>query len=209
MVKDYPDYTDIMQIIGSDIMIPIDLQAAYIMMPVDLQAQYVTLEIDVVAQTVGNIEVDLAAQSVGNIQVDINAQTIAELKIDIDAQHVGIYLQPDWQVKEGTDKNLSGFATVPDRAATYVLDYTVPANKTLYVCQWGFNVAADIGVWAALQYKHNSDYTTLAANGGQVGGAHSLSKPMAIVAGDHIVVQLRQYGGSDEMGFGSVGGYEI
>ncbi|GAH53065.1 unnamed protein product, partial [marine sediment metagenome] len=32
---DYPDYTELINLIGSDIMMPIDIQGAYIMMPID------------------------------------------------------------------------------------------------------------------------------------------------------------------------------
>jgi len=81
-MSDYPDYTSLLQIIGSDIMVPIDLQGAYIMMPVDIQAQYVTLDIDIVAQSVGDISVDIAAQSVGNITISIAASTIT-LQVNI------------------------------------------------------------------------------------------------------------------------------
>ena len=98
MGKDYPDYTDVMQIIGSDIMVPFDIQAAYIMMPVDLQAQYVTLEIDIVAQSVGDIGIDIKAQTVGNLavniaqaitlNVDITAQTIDKLNINLAASAI-------------------------------------------------------------------------------------------------------------------------
>jgi len=75
-MADYPDYTSLMQIIGSDIMVPIDVQAAYIMMPIDIQAQYVTLEIDIIAQSVGNIAIDIAAQTLGNIAVNIAASAV-------------------------------------------------------------------------------------------------------------------------------------
>lgn len=83
-MPDYPDYTDAMQVIGSDIMIPMDIQGAYIMMPVDIQAQYLEyLDINIKAQTVGNILVDLKAQSVGNILVDIKAQSVGNLAVNI------------------------------------------------------------------------------------------------------------------------------
>ena len=74
---DYPDYTDLVQLVGSDIM-----------MPVDIQAQYVTLEIDIVAQSVGNIAIDVAAQTIGNIGIDIKAQTLAQLNINLAASAI-------------------------------------------------------------------------------------------------------------------------
>lgn len=98
-MSDYPDYTTLLQLIGTDIMVPIDIQGAYIMMPIDIQAQYVTLEMDIVAQTVGNISIDIAAQTIGNINIDIAASAItldvnlksqtANINIDIAAQTAG------------------------------------------------------------------------------------------------------------------------
>ncbi|MBA7584912.1 hypothetical protein ES708_26878 [subsurface metagenome] len=104
---DYPDYTELMQIIGSDIMIPMDIQAAYIMMPVDIQAQYVTLDINIKAKEV-------------------------TLTIDIEAQHVGVYLQPDWNIFKGYGKawNILGSNVATD--GTLNQDYT-PSGKTLYI----------------------------------------------------------------------------
>jgi hypothetical protein len=206
---DYPDWTDSVAIIATEIMVAIDLQASYIMMPVDIQAQYVTLNIDIVAQTVGAIDVDIAAASIGNIGIDIKAATIGNITIDIEAQSVGMYLQPDWQVKAGTDKNLQGAADCPDATPTYVLSSQVTAGKTFYICQWGFNILANSGVRALLLYKHNSDYHILSVSGGQVGNAQSFTKPIAVVAGDYIVVSLTQWSGGTVSGVGSVGGYEI
>lgn len=96
---DYPDYTDIMQIIGSDIMVPMDIQAAYIMMPIDLQAAYIQMPVDIQSQYVtldiniktseALVNVDIAAQAVGNIGIDIKAQTVGNINVDIAAQTVG------------------------------------------------------------------------------------------------------------------------
>lgn len=208
-MADYPDWTDIIQIVGSDIMVPIDVQGAYIMMPVDIQAQYLTLDIDIVAQTVGNIEVDLVAQSVGNIEVDIAAQTIGNLIIDIEAQSIGLYLKADWEVIQGTDKNLYAYATCNDATVTTVLDYTVPAGKTFYICQWGFNMALVTGMIGWLDYLHDATPSPLAVNGGYCGAAQSFTKPIAVVAGDHVRVVLYQASGSGGTGRASVGGYEL
>jgi len=231
MTTDYPDFTRLMQVIGSDIMIPIDVQAAYIMMPIDIQAQYVNLEVDIVAQTVGNIGIDVKAQTVGNIgidikaqtvgniavniasaitlNVDITAQTIGNLVIDIEAQSVGIYLKADWEVLQGTDKNLDGNATCNDGNLTQVLSQEVTAGKTFYICQWGFNVDENTGAKAVLWKYGDTTTTILAENGGQVGGAQSLTKPIAIAAGDYVRVSLQQWSGGNILGHGSVGGYEI
>ena len=181
---DYPDYTNIIQIVGSDIMIPINVQAAYIMMPVDIQAQYVDLDINIKSQ-----------------EVTIN--------IDIDAQSVGVYLQPDWNVLQGTDKNITASKPLPDNTSVIILDYTVTAGKTFYVCQWGFSAFGNTGCWSALFYFHNEVSTDVALSGGMVGNSHSLSKPVAIAAGDRIVITNVQWSGEPLVGYAFIGGYEI
>jgi len=231
MASDYPDYTELMQIIGSDIMVPMDIQAAYIMMPVDIQAQYITLDIDIVAQTIGNIAIDIAAQSVGNIainlaasaitldiniktsaitlNVDITAQTISELKIDIDAQHVGIFLQPDWQAEAGTDKNLEGHATIAAGGAEVVLDYTVTANKTFYICQFGFGIDESSALFCEVQEYYDATAYTRFISGGYPGNSLSLSKPVLIPAGHHLYARLHNVGATGGEGYVTIGGYEI
>jgi len=89
MTTGYPDWTKLMQVIGSDIQVPIDIQGSYIMMPVDIQAQYTTLEIDVVAQSVGNITIDIAAQSIGNLDINIAASAVT-LDINIASQAANV-----------------------------------------------------------------------------------------------------------------------
>lgn len=79
---DYPDYTQLFQLVGSDIMVPIDIQGAYIMLPVDIQAQYATLEISIVAQTVEYLTIDIAAQSIGFLSINLAASAIT-LNINI------------------------------------------------------------------------------------------------------------------------------
>ena len=206
---DYPDWTDSVAIIAAEIMLPIDMQAAYIMMPVDIQAQYLTLDIDIVAQSVGNLTVDIAAASIGNIGIDIKAATIGNLTIDIEAQSVGMYLQPDWQVLQGTDKNLTGSATVTADSAAFVLDYTVTDGKTLYVCQWSANISYNVNVAALLYYRHGTTDYLLGAIGGPTGASQSFSKPITVVAGDHIKVQVYNFDASNHTCYACVGGYEI
>jgi len=228
---DYPDYTSLMQIIGSDIMVPIDVQAAYIMMPVDIQAQYVTLDIDIVAQSVGNIAIDIAAQSIGNIavniaasaitlnvaiqssavtlNVNITAQTLTDFKITVNAQNVGVYLQPEWAAKIGVDKNLYGESLTASSGTTYSLvTYTVTAGKTLYISHFGALVDgynAPISVWIASPNLS----TFLAVSGGLVGVFAALNKPLIIAAGVTVYLRATHYASGAAPLRGHIGGYEI
>jgi len=75
-MADYPDYTQLFNLVGSDIMVPIDIQGAYIMLPVDIQAQWATLEISIVAQTVEFLTVDIAAQTIDKLDINLAATDI-------------------------------------------------------------------------------------------------------------------------------------
>jgi hypothetical protein len=230
-LTDYPDYTDLVHIIGCDVTFNIEITGATVMMPVDIQAQYITLSIDIVAQTVGNIAIDIAAQTIGDINVnlaasditlniniesssitlnvDITAQTIGNLTIDISAQTVGVYLQPDWNVLQGTDMNQCGSASCPNGTSSKVLEYSVTGGKTLYICQWGFMATGNTGLFAGLYKVHNSTETLLILNGGLTGGGQSLTKPVAIIGGDKVRIYVTQWSGGTLNGGGAFGGYEI
>lgn len=210
MPGDYPDYTDIMVIVGAEIMVPIDVQGAYIMMPVDIQAQYVTLEIDIVAQTVGNIDINIAAQSIDKVavniaasavtldiniktsaitlNVDITAQTIGNLTIDIKTQSVGVYTEPDWQVAAGKQKQLCGStSSLAVDGSGNAINYTVPGGKTLKAYGLAFNVYA---ATAEDRDKNQIGYVALSLGataliqlGGNGGGALCFSAPIRYTAG--------------------------
>jgi len=75
-MADYADWTESIELLGTEIQVPIDIQGAFIQMPIDIQGQYITLEMDIVAQSVGNIGIDIKAQTIGNISVNIAASAV-------------------------------------------------------------------------------------------------------------------------------------
>lgn len=186
-MADYPDYTQLFNLVGSDIMVPIDIQGSDIMLPIDIQAQYVTLEIDIVAQTVGNIAIDLAAQSIGNIAVDISAQTISNLIIDINAQSVGLYLQPEWAALRGTGKDFHVSASQRSFSGYAQNTYTVPNGKTLFItgvqayCHSFLDEDGDKPQHFDADVYRNG--TLVCAFGGDGGLSVNLTKPIAFTAG--------------------------
>jgi len=97
-VSDYADWTESIELLGSEIMVPtdcqgatimvpFDIQGATIMMPMDIQGQTVDLKVNIVAQTIGNIGIDIKAQTVGNISVNIAASAVT-LNVNIAASAV-------------------------------------------------------------------------------------------------------------------------
>ena len=190
---DYPDYTSLMQIIGSDIMVPIDIQGAYIMMPVDLQAQYITLEIDVVAQ------------SMGNLTVDINAQTVGDITINFNAQSIGMYVIRDWEAKVDNDKSITGEATIDPVSESNLIDYTVPGNSIFYIDDLSVSGYGDGDI-------------TLSIGGTELFHmAFQIRQPLVIiyttpkkaVAGEHIIIKVYNAETGERTFYANIGGREI
>lgn len=214
---DYPDWTTLIHLIGADIMMPIDMQAAYIMMPVDIQAQYLTLDIDIVAQTVGNIEVDLVAATVGTLDIDIKAQTIGDITIDIEAQSIGVQLQPDWQTLQGKQKYFRATDTNKARAEYAGGTYTPDTGKTLYITHFGggshSNDAADADlpqIMFVMIYKVVDETPTIFAElGGNGGAGMVLPTPAKILAGEEFRYRVYNYANHNTIMYVTAGGYEI
>ena len=159
-MADYPDWSRLVQLIGSDIKVPIDVQG-----------QFITLDINILSTT-------------ADIDVNINAAAI-ELDIDITAQHIGVYLVPDWSAKEGDDKTFSvshtGGHGTGDKGS-----YNVPAGKTLYLtaftwyCYAANAADADKPHHSMVYLRDTTAGVNYALHGGDGGGGIALNKPVVI-----------------------------
>ena len=197
-MADYPDYTDLMHIVGTDITIPIeieasvvtleinlvaaeimmpmDIQGAYIMMPVDIQAQYLTLDIDITAQSVGNIRIDLAAQSIGNIAINIAASAIT-LDINIKSITGGVTFNigtvtgtVNMNIKSITAGVTFNIGTI---AGTVTVSITGTANIDITAQSVGIHSEAE---WAASK-GDSMDFCLVGNNkgtGATISGSHTV-----------------------------------
>lgn len=122
-----------------------------------------------------------------------------KLPIDHQDQNKGMYLQPEWAAKEGTDKNFT--ATVQNKTRdqyTYVT-YQVPSGKTLYVTGVSFwiysNAAADYDhfFYGSLVFKEgpwDEPGTHKGYGGGVGGGILPFTKPIEIVASEYATAMI-------------------
>lgn len=213
MPGDYPDYTTAMQVIGSNIMIPMDIQGAYIMMPVDIQAQVSNILVDIKAQTIDSIKVELIAETIAAICVGITAETIGELTIDITAQHVGIYSQPEWAALQVEDYDGYSQADVAPGEEKPVETYTVPTDpaKTLFICQWGmFNSEKAAGIGGRLCRYLDPGYDPKSAAGGYTGFSVVEHKPIRFTAGQVVHVLATNLHSTDTcVIYGGFNGYLV
>ena len=132
-----------------------------------------------------------------------------KLPLDFQDQYVGVHTEAEFETKQAKDKNLSGADTVPDSTYTGMIDYTVPAGKTLYICQWGANVRADTGIIGSLAQVVDSFVTIKALDGGTAGYAISFTRPIAFAAGVHCVVAIMHFAGADKICDAFAMGYEL
>lgn len=233
MVLDYPDWTEKVNIIGTDIMVAMDLQGSYIMMPIDIQGQIddlnininiaasaVTLNVDIKTAT-AKVNVNISSQT-ANINVDIKAVTATinvtvtgTANINITTQSVGLFTQAEWAAKEGTDVEVYDQALDVVSGGTVSKEYEVPANTTLFVTHFsGRCIKHGIGESANLElcwgYIYDvEDTKSYAPIGGNVGFATSFSKPIRFEAGHHIQFILQNRSGhNSDLNVGA-NGYEI
>ena len=206
------------RIIGTDITLPIDIKAQSVSelkidiaaqslseIKVDIAAQSVsvlninisstsiTIPIDIKSQSIGNIKIDIAAQSVGNLNVNIAASSIT-IDMNIKAQSVGISIQSEWQVQEGNLKNLFGtLLDVASGSGGYVISYTVPSGKTLYI----YSVSVSSMARSTTEPSGEATFNLTAAGVGiwRVGvsagcphAMHSFPTPLKVAAGKTIYI---------------------
>lgn len=197
-MSDYADWTDSIEMLGSEIMVPMDFQGSTIMVPLDLQGSTIMMPIDIQGQTL-NVEVDIKAQSIESLAIDISAQSIGNLAISVVAQSVGVYLQPEWAAKENQDKNFYASASNQARNGSAAIEYTVPAGKTLFLCGVGGGsssyLAADYDhfLYVMLSIGDATDEEVLARFGGLGGLAVPLNKPLTFPAGHEVEIKIFNY----------------
>lgn len=191
MGSDYPDWTDIIQIVGSDIMVPIDVQGAYIMMPVDIQAQYMTLNIDITAQTIGN------------------------LTIDVEAQSVAMFIGAEWNIKEGNGKTLNVSGVNYGFGDSGYISYTIPTGKTYYITYLSFGNRAsaaenaDLNQMGGAYLWDQTDSKYLALIGGNGGGGVSFPAPLELATGKELRLYVVNRANHDCDPNACCGGYVI
>lgn len=214
-MADYPDYTDLMHIIGTDIMVAIDVQGAYIMMPVDIQAQWVDLDVAITAENIANIMLALTAETMENIKIDITAQTVGNIEFDIKAQSVGIYNQPEWAALKGTDIEKVGHVeSVVAGDDAIVMTETVDTDYTWYITDiWCIiNTIDDFTVDKGFAFGlsvTSINVGVLIASGGSGGGHIHLNKPLKRTSGQTFYLCARNLTNAEVNFYGGILGFRV
>ena len=229
-MSDYPDYTTLTQIVGTEVTIPISIESVAVTLDVDIVAQTVgdldinlaasdiTLNVDIAAQSIGNIAVNIAASDITldiniessavTLNVDITAQTIGNITIDIETQSVAVYNPPDWQGKLGNSVDLSGIVTSKAAGSQWlVATRNVTAGKTWVIYAFAAMLDA-IGGNVSGFIWNDTDETVLACGGGANGFSVVLPKPARVAAGKNIDLYITHYGADVGNLYAIAWGYE-
>jgi len=159
------------------------------------------------------MSVDVRWGSEGDLP--ITGSVTAVIEPEKTYQHGGLYLKPEEAARKGTDKNFRAFGDSIASTDIVYGEYTVPADKTLYIC--GITCAAmatavgdrDSNQIVTARVYNVTDVKTLVDAGGNGGASAMLTKPIAIAGGKKFQYQARNHSGHDCSLYVSCWGYEI
>ncbi len=220
-MADYPDWTAAIELLGSEIQVPIDVQGAYIQMPIDIQGQYITLDINIAASAI-TLNVAIASSAV-TLNVNISSTTAAlsvnltasaiTLNISITAQTVAIRSQGEFSAQAGQGVNIvvSGANITFGNAATTTRNVT--AGKTFYITHVSFAIWANVVANADLNQMGDVAIvvgtTVYLMRGGNGGGDLVLPKPLIFAAGTAVILGVDVRANHACNVFGLASGYEL
>jgi len=127
------------------------------------------------------------------------------LPIGLLMQLIPVKLVPDWGAIEAEDVDVIGSASMPTGIPTELLDYKVPAGRTLLIYDWSITLADGDGQVSG-ELENETDGVILSYGGGVRGFAQSFSKPKRVVGGKVVSIDAVQYTGATRAGVGHLGG---
>jgi len=147
---------------------------------VNIAASAVTVNVNISSQT-ANINVNIAA-SAATITVSVTGTA----QVNIYAQNVGIFLQPEWTAKEGTDKTFNAEGLNKTWGQYAAGDYSVGAGKIVYITSGSFSIVSNVQAeyndyfygLARIQRIVDATVTDKANWGGLGGGVVTFPKPI-------------------------------
>jgi len=111
---------------------------------------------------------------------------------DYQGEKAGLYPQPEWAAKEGTDKNIYAYGTNKDFGDYITGSYTVPTGKTLFITGFSFIIGAetptdyDHFLYAWGDIKNFTTGVIKVRLGGVGGGSCTFPKPITFSAGEKV-----------------------
>jgi hypothetical protein len=130
MTQDYPDWTRLFRLVGTDITIPISIDAATVTLPVSIDAATIELNVNLISSAT-SLWVKILS-SVVTLDVNIESQT-ANIDFNFADQSVAVFDAGKWFARQLQHIRITGTTTINDNSVAEVASYTVPAGKIAYI----------------------------------------------------------------------------
>lgn len=203
MTTDYPDWTRLFHLVGTDITIPINIEASAVTLDVNLVATEVALDVTITAVDVTlPISIDAAT-----VAIDV-VLTAAEVTIDINFsdQSVAVFDAAKWFAHQAAQWCVAALATIAS-GASVTATRTVPAGKMAFLC--GFSM----GYWVAgagvnILWALRLGSSLIAAGGFDTGGGLIFDVPFRFTAGQVINMDGYNYSGATKDTIVTAWGYD-
>lgn len=213
MPTDHPDGTRPIVIVRADIKIPTDLQHQTINMKTNIAEAEINVPTNIV-ESVINVPTKIAESAI-NVPMKFVEQAV-NIETDFKTQSVGVYAQPEWAASKGIDKNFEILETILEQGEYASINYTVDAEKTLYlthysVAIWG-ETGADRDLPQIVQARlaiGGPPWSYYGIAGGNGGVVQSFTKPVVVEGNKTFYMTIYNRTGHSVLVSGSCCGYEI
>jgi len=204
MPQDYPDWTRLFHLVGTDITIPINIEASAVTLPISIDAATVAIDVNLVASEV-TMPVSIDAATV-TIDVNLTASTVT-IDINFSDQSVAVFDAAKWFAMKALQWGVIGGGSTPAGDFATV-SRTTPANKTAYLC--GIAVGyQSVSAAAQIFFTLSVAGVSACAGGFNSGGSITFDAPFRIPTGQVVILYVWNNTGSTNLTYGSIWGYDI
>jgi len=185
-MADYPDWTRLFHLVGTDITIPISIEASDVTIPVSIDAVTVAIDVNIAAAAV-TLPISIDAATV-TLDVNLTAAT-ATIDINFADQSVAVFDAAKWFAHMAAQWSVLGNKDIAPTSYDTVASRTVPAGKTAFIVGigWGPNVAYDI---ASIPMFLNIAGTAVARGGSYRGDTVIFDVPFRATTGQIIRLDI-------------------
>jgi len=204
-MSDYPDWTRLFHLVGTDITIPINIEASDVTIPVSVETVNTVIKTWIWAQLVV-LDVNLKASEV---TIDINiAAAAVTININFSDQSVAVFDAAKWFAHNAQQVYLYGVQSVAPNGGADIITYTVPPSKEFYADGLAFSVEASTSAPVACNGWIKLGGVLIMTLGSRAGGGLAMDTPIRATAGQSIVMRVAWFGAGDNQAvMGTLWGY--
>jgi len=202
-MADFPDWTRLFQLAGTEITIPINIEASDVTLPVSIDAATVTLNIKVVDSSI-QLPVSIQSSSV-TMYVSIRSSVVT-IDMNFTDQSVAVFDAAKWFAHEAAQISVWGYGNALDNSSVQVASRAVPANTTYFIT--GIGGGAWINTDCVVRVSLVIASSVVALLMGRAGANATFDTPMRATTGQTVYVLIDQLSGAERTCYGCQWGYD-